>query len=49
MARRKLVDVEKRIENAQRMKALLERVPQCRCETLEQCVRTRTEAPRVAM
>lgn len=46
MARRKLVDVEARIEKAQRMKALLERLLQCRCETLDQCVRTRTEALR---
>jgi len=46
MARRKLVDVEERIEKAQRMRALLERLLQCRCETLEQCVRTRTEALR---
>ena len=44
MARRKLVDVEERIEKAQRMKALLERLLHCRCTTLDQCVRTRTEA-----
>ena len=49
MARRKLVDVTERIEKAQRMKALLERLLQCRCETLDQCVRTRTEALRAAM
>ena len=49
MARQKLVDVTERIEKAQRMKALLERLLQCRCETLDQCVRTRTEALRAAM
>ncbi len=44
MARQKLVDVAERIERAQRMKALLERLLRCRCQTLGECVRTRTEA-----
>jgi MerR family transcriptional regulator, redox-sensitive transcriptional activator SoxR len=44
MARRKLVDVTERIERAQRMKEVLERLLRCRCETLGQCVRARTEA-----
>ena len=47
MARRKLSDVLHRIEEAQRMKTLLERLLQCRCRTLGECVRTRTEALRV--
>lgn len=41
MARRKLHDVNERIEAAQRMKDLLERLLHCRCETLGQCVRGR--------
>jgi MerR family transcriptional regulator, redox-sensitive transcriptional activator SoxR len=49
MARRKLDDVTERIQKAQRMKALLERLLQCRCDTLDQCVRTRAEALRAAM
>ena len=44
MARRKLVDVTERIERAQKMKEVLERLLRCRCETLGQCVRARTEA-----
>lgn len=46
MARRKLTDVERRIEQAERMKQLLEKLLQCRCESLEQCVRFRSEALR---
>lgn len=38
LARRKLADVVDRIERAQRMKALLERLLRCHCETLGQCV-----------
>jgi len=41
LARRKLADVEERIERAQRMKELLERLLRCRCETLGQCVQKR--------
>lgn len=48
MARRKLVDVTRRIEEAERMKRLLERLLQCRCDTLEECVRSRSEALRTA-
>ena len=44
MARKKLVDVTERIERAQRMKTLLERLLRCKCQTLGECVRTRTEA-----
>lgn len=47
MARRKLVDMVRRIEEAQRMKTLLEGLLRCRCQTLSECVRTRTEALRV--
>jgi hypothetical protein len=48
MARRKLADVTRRIEQAERMKQLLERLLQCRCETLEQCVQSRSAAFRRA-
>jgi MerR family redox-sensitive transcriptional activator SoxR len=41
LARRKLIDVAERIERAQRMKDLLERLLRCRCETLGQCVQKR--------
>jgi MerR family redox-sensitive transcriptional activator SoxR len=41
LARRKLVDVVDRIERAQRMKEVLERLLRCRCETLGQCVQKR--------
>ena len=48
MARRKLVDVARRIEQAERMKGLLERLLHCRCETLDQCVQSRSAALRTA-
>lgn len=48
MARRKLADVRRRIEQAERMKQLLERLLQCRCETLEECVQARSAALRRA-
>jgi len=48
MARRKLADVEARIDQAERMKALLEGLLECRCETLEECVRRRNAALRAA-
>ena len=48
MARQKLADVQRRIEQAERMKQLLERLLQCRCETLEECVRARSAALRRA-
>jgi MerR family redox-sensitive transcriptional activator SoxR len=41
LARRKLIEVHDRIERAQRMKELLERLLRCRCETLGQCVQKR--------
>ena len=41
LAHRKLVDVVDRIERAQRMKELLERLLRCRCETFGQCVQKR--------
>lgn len=41
LARRKLADVVERIEQAQRMKHLLECLLRCRCETLGQCVQGR--------
>ena len=44
LARRKLGEVEERIERAQKMKDVLQRLLRCRCETLSECVKTRTEA-----
>lgn len=46
MAQRKLDDLQQRIEQANQMKALLERLLRCQCETLGQCVRGRL-APRL--
>ena len=48
MARRKLADVEARIDQAERMKAMLEGLLRCRCETLDECVRRRNAALRAA-
>jgi MerR family transcriptional regulator, redox-sensitive transcriptional activator SoxR len=48
MARRKIDDIARRIEQAERMKRLLERLSQCRCQTLDECVRSRSEALRTA-
>lgn len=42
LAQRKLAEVVDRIERAERMKELLERLLGCRCETLGQCVQKRT-------
>jgi MerR family redox-sensitive transcriptional activator SoxR len=44
MARKKLVEVTERIERAKAMKEILERLLQCKCQTLGQCVRARTDA-----
>jgi MerR family redox-sensitive transcriptional activator SoxR len=41
LARRKLDEVQARIERAERMRDLLERLLRCRCETLGDCVRKR--------
>lgn len=41
LATKKHGQIVKRIEDAQRMKQLLERLMICRCETLGQCVRPR--------
>jgi len=49
MAALKLADVTQRIERAQRMKLLLERLVQCRCETLAECVRSKADALRRAI
>jgi MerR family redox-sensitive transcriptional activator SoxR len=46
MARGKIAELARRIEQAERMKGLLEGLVQCRCETLDQCVRSRSEALR---
>ena len=48
MASKKLADVTERIERAQRMKLLLERLVRCRCETLSECVRSKADALRRA-
>lgn len=48
MTRRKLADIAVRIEQAERMKHMLERLSQCRCQTLDQCVHTRAAALRAA-
>jgi len=41
LARPKLAEVRGRIERAERMRDLLERLTRCRCETLGDCVRKR--------
>jgi MerR family transcriptional regulator, redox-sensitive transcriptional activator SoxR len=41
LARPKLVEIRARIERAERMRDLLERLSRCRCETLGDCVRKR--------
>ena len=41
LAERKLVEVNARIEDAERMRDLLERLLRCRCDTLGECVRGR--------
>jgi len=46
MAQAKIADLTRRIEQAQRMKGFLEGLVQCQCETLDQCVRSRSEALR---
>lgn len=42
MARRKLDEIAARIERAEQMRGLLQRLMRCQCETLGQCVRRRT-------
>jgi MerR family redox-sensitive transcriptional activator SoxR len=44
LAQRKLEEVNARIERAERMRQLLERLLRCRCDTLGQCVRGRVAA-----
>ena len=44
LTREKLVEVAARIERAERMRALLERLARCRCQTLDECVRSRKAA-----
>ena len=41
LAERKLVEVNARIQDAERMRDLLERLLRCRCDTLGECVRGR--------
>ena len=42
LARRKLDEIAARIERAEQMRELLQRLMRCQCETLGQCVRRRT-------
>ena len=44
LAQRKLEEINERIERAQRMRELLERLLECRCDTLGQCVSGRVAA-----
>ena len=44
LARRKQTEVRARIERLERVCDLLERLAQCQCDTLEECVRCRTSA-----
>lgn len=44
MARKKLVDVNARIERAEQMRVVLEKLLRCKCRTLGECVRARAEA-----
>lgn len=39
MARKKLVEVDERIAEAQRMRAVLEKMARCECPTFEECTR----------
>jgi len=41
MARKKLLEVEERIAEAERMRGLLQRMTRCECPTFEECTRTR--------
>lgn len=44
LAQRKLEEINERIERAERMRDLLARLLECRCDTLGQCVRGRVAA-----
>jgi DNA-binding transcriptional MerR regulator len=44
LARGKLAEIAERIERAEQMRDLLERLLRCQCETLGQCVRRRVAA-----
>lgn len=37
-------EIDERIERAERMRAMLERLLRCRCETLGECVQSRKDA-----
>jgi len=44
LAQGKIEEMTARIERAERMRAVLERLSRCRCETLGECVRARADA-----
>lgn len=48
LARMKLEEMAQRIERAQQMRAVLERLLRCQCESLGQCVRSRKAAMTLA-
>jgi DNA-binding transcriptional MerR regulator len=48
LAERKIEEIEQRIARAERMRAVLQRLTRCRCETLGECVRSRKAAMIVA-
>jgi MerR family transcriptional regulator, redox-sensitive transcriptional activator SoxR len=48
LARTKLEEITQRIEQAQRMRDLLQRLLRCRCESLGQCVRSRKATMTIA-
>ncbi len=48
LARTKLEEITQRIERAQRMRDVLERLLRCQCESLGQCVRSRKAAMALA-
>lgn len=48
LAKTKIEEITKRIERAERMRVVLERLVRCQCESLGQCVRSRKAAMALA-
>jgi Predicted transcriptional regulators len=48
LAKTKIEEITKRIERAERMRVVLERLVRCQCESLGQCVRSRKVAMALA-